>query len=138
MRNKMDAIQGRKLYGLPRYESAGVPNEDSTEEKRSWFFNRLVDGGVIEEMAANPKPPGFYVNWTTVSGIILILSAIVGCFTYTYNATWNAAYQKGIDDAEKKVILERLEKTEQDAKKAKDLQLYNQSANEEKLKEKKK
>lgn len=125
----MNEAKAATIYGLPRYKSQTVQNEESTEEKRSWFFNRLVDGGVITMADSQPKPPGFYVNWTTVSGVLLILSAIVGCFTYTYNATWNAAYQKGQDDAEKKIILERLQKAEDDVKKATQLQLMNESPN---------
>lgn len=123
----------RGLSAVPQ----SIEATDKPDEQLSWFGERLNEAGVIRDMAQT-KPPGFYVNWTTVSGIILILSSIIGGWIFTYNMTYNAAYQKGIDDAEKKVILERLEKTEKDAKQAKDLQLYNQSAAEENKKKEKK
>lgn len=134
MKARMNEATTAKLYGLPRYESAGIPNEDSTEEKRSWFFRRLVDIGVIEMANSQPKPPGFYVNFSTITVLITILVFFGGLSAWL----WNVAYQKGQDDLEKKQILERLDKAEQEVKKAKDLQLYNNGAKEENKQEKKK
>lgn len=134
MRAKMNEAKATHLYGLPAYKSQALPNEDSTEEKRSWFFNRLVDIGVITMANSQPKPPGFYINFSTITVLITILVFFGGLSTFL----WSVAYQKGQDDFEKKQILERLEKAEQEVKKAKELQLYNQSANEEREKEKKK
>jgi hypothetical protein len=134
-KNNMDAIrQQPKLYGLPAYKSAAIPDESSTEEKRGWFFRRAVDLGVITMANSQPKPPGFFINFSTVTVLITILVFFGGLSMWL----WNVAYQKGVDDFEKKQILERLDKAEQEVKKAKDLQLYNQSANEERHKEEKK
>ncbi len=101
--------------------------EEKSEDRESWLKNRLLDMGLI--MAdSQPKTPGFYVNWTNFIGFLFIGLVIVGLFIYTYSATYNSAYQKGLDDAERRSLKERLEKTEADVKKAKELQLYSQGA----------
>lgn len=130
---KMDGARQANVFGFPAIKSE-IPAEKP--ERRTWFFNRLVDLGLIAMNDESPKPPGFYINGTSVVGFLIIGAIIAGLFFYTYWAAYQSAYQKGLDDAEKKAILERLNKAEQDVKKAKELQLYNNGALEEK-KEKK-
>jgi len=140
---KIQMPDGTISEAIPRpdnislFPSRGVA-KDADEHKSSYIRKWLTDIGFIAMSNTQPKTPGFYINWSTISGVILILSTIIGGWLYTYNATWNAAYQKGLDDAEKKIILERLTNAEKDGKQAKDLQLLNDKSHPSPTPEKKK
>lgn len=130
--NKMDAIrtENNTAYKFP----SATKSEETSTKRHGWFFRRFVDIGVIEMTSSRKSPTAFYVNYSTIGILITILLFFGGISTWL----WNVAYQKGQDDLEKKQILQRLDDAEKEVKKAKDLQLYNNGANEEKLKEKKK
>lgn len=109
--NRMDAQTGTRILGWP---SQGItPANDDIEERVSWFRQRLIDLGVIE-MATSTKPPGFFLNWTTVTGIIALCVFIGGIFMFA----WNVAYQQGLKDAEMKTLQERLAIAEKKAEAA--------------------
>lgn len=131
MKNQMDALQQTpKLYQVPAIKSVEA-NEDSTEEKRSWLFRRLVDIGVIEDMAT-PQPKGWNVNPSNITvliGILLFFGTICGWL-------WNVAYKQGADDSDKKYILERLKEAEEKAARAERLQIVNDKESERMAKEK--
>jgi hypothetical protein len=104
----------------------GVP-DDPTVRPPTWMERRAIELGVIEMAAAPTKPPGFYVNFTTISFLIVVLSAIGGLWWFT----WQTAYQRGERDAqiqaereqsarERKALEERIVKAEEDARKAKE------------------
>lgn len=120
MRQKMDALQRPTIYGVPNYKSQGIPDETSTEEKRGWFFRRLVELGVLEMADSQPKPPGFYVNFTTIIGFIIIAATITGLFLYAMHVAQEAGYQNGKHEAEKQETDRRLLKAEEDARRAKE------------------
>ena len=95
-------------------ESVQLPDD---EQKKSWFFDRAVDAGLIE--MANSPTKGWNINPTTVTSIIAILlffGAICGWL-------WNVAYNQGIKDTETRQLMERLAIAEKEAKQAKDLSL---------------
>lgn len=120
--NRMDAQTGTRVLGWP---SQGItPANDDIEERVSWFRQRLIDLGVIE-MATSTKPPGFYVNFSTVTVIVLVVSAIGGLWWFT----WQTAYQQGFQKAQYDAQIEQLQKESADAKKkaedALKLQTYN-------------
>lgn len=89
---------------------------------RSWLFRRLVDLGVIDMAGSQNK--GWNINPTTITTLIAILLFFGGICTWL----WNQAYQKGVDDMEKKIILERLSKAEDDLRRTKALQEYTSGA----------
>lgn len=60
------------------------------------------------------KPPGFYVNWSTVTGVLAILAMIGGLYVYV----WNTAVEAGRREAEVQQLRERLQKAEKDAETA--------------------
>lgn len=132
--NRMDGIRTQKLYGLPAIKSVEVEKEP-TAEKRSWFYRRLVACGVIME-ESQPKPPSFYFNGTMIVGLLIIAILVVFAFLYAVKVSSDAAYEKGKNEERQRQLEERLTKTEADAKKAKELQLYTQGAVEEGKKEK--
>lgn len=95
------------------------------EHELSWFGRRLAELGVINDMTTSTKPPGFYINYSTVTVIVLLLSSIAGLWWFT----WNTAYQSGYQKAEYQAQIEQLQKEAADAKKkaedALKLQTYN-------------
>lgn len=68
--------------------------------------------GVID-MAPSTKPPGFFVNWTTVTSIIVVVSAIVGLWYFTWQSAQQIGFDKGKAEAEKMRLEKELEATKQ-------------------------
>jgi hypothetical protein len=134
---KMDGLSSAKIFEMPGYKAQALPDETSTKEKRGWFFRRLVELGVFEMADSQPKPPGFYVNATTIIGFIIIAATITGLFLYAVQSARESGYEKGKAEAERKALEIRLTKAEEDARRAKDMQLYNNGAKEEHKEEKK-
>lgn len=120
MKRTMNAGSTAKIFNLPAYKSVGVADETSTKEKRSWFFRRAVDLGVIEMSDSQPRQPGFYVNATTVIGFIIIAATIAGLFFYAMHIASESGYEKGKTEAERKALEIRLSKAEEDARRAKE------------------
>lgn len=95
--------------------------DDPSVRPPTWMERRLIELGVIEMASAPTKPPGFYVNWSTVTGIIAILGVIGALFVYV----WNTAHQQGIKDAEIRHLQMEIKKAQDDAAEAKKLQTYS-------------
>lgn len=78
------------------------------DEQLSWTFRRLYEAGVID-MSPSTKPPGFYVNWTTVTSLIAVLSLIGGLFYFTWNTSASINFERGKASAEKEQLQRELE-----------------------------
>lgn len=113
------------------FPSRGVHKQEQ-EHRPSWIFRRLADLGVIG--MTNTRAKGWHINPTTITTLIAILLFFGGICAWL----WNVAYTQGSKDAEMKQRDAQIEQLQKEVKQAKDLQLYNQSANEEKQKKEKK
>lgn len=93
--------------------------EEHTERRKaySWIDRRLLELG-IKAMADKPTPPGLYVNFSTASFFILVLGTMAGLWWFTWQTANQAGYDRGVNETEKRILLERVEKAEEDAKKA--------------------
>lgn len=98
----------------------GVP-DDPTVRPPTWMERRAIELGVIEMASAPTRPPGFYVNWSTVTGIIAIIGVIGALFVYV----WNTAHEQGAREAKIRQLEERLQKAEFDAAEAKKFSVYD-------------
>jgi hypothetical protein len=133
---KMDGQPINNIRPFAGYRDAKSPqmvdmyDETEKNDQPSWLFRRLVDQGLID-MAGQQKPAGWHINPTNLTTLITILGFIGGLFWFT----WTTAYKQGHFEAErqaeivasekeKKTLIERLEKAEADAKKAKELSTY--------------
>lgn len=92
---------------------------DSDSGELNYLGQRLYEAGVID-MAPSTKPPGFYVNWTTVTGILALCVFIGGLFMFT----WNTARDVQRREDEVRHLQERLLKAETDAAEAKKFSVY--------------
>jgi hypothetical protein len=119
-KSNMDGLSSAKIFEMPGYKAQALPDETSTKEKRGWFFRRLVELGVFEMADSQPKPPGFYVNATTIIGFIIIAATITGLFLYAVQSARESGYEKGKAEAERKALEIRLTKAEEDARRAKE------------------
>lgn len=119
--NALPATPDNVIYP-PRFSE--MPTED-IEPKPSWFRQRLMDIGVLMAPHTEAKPPGFFVNWTSLSAIVVIVGAIAGLWWFTWQQGQALGYERGKAEAEKQQILDRLTLAEAEAKKAKDTALIN-------------
>lgn len=85
----------------------------SSEPHELSFLGRIFYNLGVTDMAPSTKPPGFFVNWTTVTGIIVVLTTIAGLWWFTYQTAQQAGYQQGRADAEKLRLEKELEATKQ-------------------------
>lgn len=76
------------------------------QEKLSYLDQKLLDAGIITVMRC---PQGFFVNWVTIIGILILLLTIVGLYWFTYSTANEAGYQRGLAEAERKELRERLD-----------------------------
>jgi hypothetical protein len=79
---------------FPVHKSSEVPVDD--EPKLSWLKRRLIDLGVYEmgnHVETAHTPPAGGVNWTMLSSVVAILTAIVALWYFT----WQTAEQRGLD-----------------------------------------
>lgn len=98
------------LHNFPGFEAIGNPKEVPF----SWAQKRLLDLGVLVMPEKSPQPPGVFINWTTITGIIALCVFIGSLFAFT----WSVAYQQGAKEAEYKILTDRLTKAEKDAETA--------------------
>jgi hypothetical protein len=118
--NKMnEGIARNNVNYFPGMEADGELN---------YLGRRLSEAGIIE-MAPSTKPPGFFVNWTTVTSLVVVVSAIVGLWYFTWQAADNAGFERGRQASEQKQLLERLQKTEEELRRTKDLKLVQAGQN---------
>lgn len=110
------------------FSTRGQAEEMSRDEEVSWLTRRLYELGVLD-MAPSTKPPGFYVNWTTVTSLIVVVSAIVGLWYFTWQTAQQAGFEKGKQEAERQQLSERLNKTEEELRRTKDLKLVQAGQN---------
>lgn len=98
-----------------------------TDETRplKWWERILHQLGVLTMATAPTRPPGFYVNISTVTFFIAVIGTIGGLWWFTWQTAQDVGYQRGKAEIEQKVLLERLAKSEQDAAEAKKLQTYS-------------
>lgn len=97
--------------------------DDPSIRPPSFIENRLYDLGVLDMAPSTQRPSGFFVNWTTATGIVVILTAIVGLWYFTWQSAQQIGYEKGKAEAEQHQLLERLTKTEEELRRTKDLKL---------------
>lgn len=76
------------------------------EEKLSYLDQKLLDAGVISIMRC---PSGFFINWTSIIGLLLLLLTIIGLWWFTYTTAAEAGYQRGLAEAERKELRDRLD-----------------------------
>lgn len=98
-------------------------SDDPSVRPPSWFARRFYDLGVLDMAPSTNRPSGFYVNWTTITSIVLIVSAIVGLWYFTWQSAQQIGFEKGKAEAERMQLLERLGKTEDELRRTKDLRL---------------
>jgi hypothetical protein len=112
------------VFPFPAKDQSGSEGEAITDAHPGWFRRRMLDLGVFTMANSSHNPPGFYVNWTTVTGLIALCVFLGGLFLWT----WNTAYQQGQQESERQHLIQRLEKAEKDAEEAKKLQTYQAGA----------
>lgn len=103
----------------------------------SWFHQRLLAMGILSMSNAQPQQPGFYVNWTSLSAIVVIVGSIAGLWYFTWNTAQNQGYEKGKAEAEKIQMQHQIDEAKTAAGKAKDIALGTQSDQPEQEKKKK-
>lgn len=79
------------------------------ETELNFLGRRLYEAGVIE-MAPSTKPPGFFINWTTVTSLVVVISAIVGLWYFTWQTAEQRGIEKGRIEAEKAQQQREMEK----------------------------
>ncbi len=94
-------------------------------ENPTWIQRRLLDLGIIKMPNALPKPPGFYVNFTTIAALTVIIGFIAGGFWWTWQQGKLAGYEAGKQETVNQQLQQQLDSIQTDAKKAKDLAIYN-------------
>ena len=86
---------------------ANIESDPSTRQP-TWLERRLSELGAIE-MAPSTKPPGFYVNWTTVTSLIVVVSAIAGLWWFTWQTAEQRGIEKGRIEAEKQQMQRQID-----------------------------
>jgi hypothetical protein len=119
------AIESARVLDWPVNPILGNEADDPAVRQPSWIKRRLHELGVLAMPATNPQPPGFFVNWTTITSLIVVVSAIVGLWYFTWQAAQEAGYQRGRDEAEKQQLIKQIEEAKRDAAEAKKLQTYS-------------
>lgn len=114
-----EAIARSNVNYFPERQST----DDPAVRELNFLGRRLHEAGVIE-MAPSTKPPGFFVNWTTVTSLVVVVSAIVGLWYFTWQAAEQAGYHRGKDEIEKQQLLKQIDDAKRDAAEAKKLQTY--------------
>jgi hypothetical protein len=72
--------------------------------KLSYFDRRLFEAGILE-----PCNRGFYVNWTTVIGFMLVMLTIIGLWAFTYQVASKTGYQQASAETERQELRRRLD-----------------------------
>lgn len=111
-----------RILHLP---SSSIAEDDVPKD--SWLRRRLFDLHLIAMPNSQPQPPGFYVNWTSLSAIVVIVGAIAGLWYFTWNTAQSQGYEKGKAEAEKIQMQRQIDTASQKADKAKDIALGGQS-----------
>lgn len=97
--NRMDARTAPKIFD---FSTRGQADEMSRDEEVSWLTRRLHDLGVFEMVTSTRnQPPGFFVNWTTVTSLIAVMSLIGGLFYFCWNTAASINYEKGKAEAQR-------------------------------------
>jgi hypothetical protein len=118
--------QVSRVFNFP-----ATTSEMSADDKEqwSWLDRRLYELGVYDMAPSTSKPPGFFINWATVTSLILVVSAIVGLWYFTWQTAQQQGFEKGRQEAERQQLLERLNKTEEELRRTKDLKLIQSGQN---------
>ena len=77
--NRMNESVARNNVYYPGGFTSTVEKPD---DELTWLGRRLADTGIIE--MPSTKPPGFYINWTTITSLVVVVSAIVGLWYFTW------------------------------------------------------
>lgn len=118
----MNAVTPAKVLAYPAVEP---PALSATKARSSWLMRRIYDVvGTPVMPNSPPNTPEFRINYATITVLVLVLSAIVGGWVYTWNAAKQVGYELGKGEAERQQLLERVQKTEQDAADQKKLSAY--------------
>lgn len=129
MRNMANGAATSKVL---EYPTLANPKEQPEPLKVSWTKRRLLELGVIGMPDSPTQSPGFYVNFSTVSFLILVLGTIAGLWLFTYNV----AHEQGVQKARQEMQVEQLKKEAEDARRKADealkLQTYNARQTDEK------
>lgn len=98
--------------------------DDLSHKRRHWGWleQRLYELGIFT-MPDKPNTPGFLVNWTSITCLLIVVMTIAGLWFYTWSVAHESGFKEGIEATEKRQLLERLEKAEKTAQQAKDLNL---------------
>ena len=133
--HEMNAAQRKFTNGdVMTVDPLPFPTKNGQEKleiiRPSWIQRRLYDLGVLNmENAPTQPPPGFFVNWTTITSIVVLVSAIAGLWFFTYTTASESGYQRGKDETERRVMSERLTKAEEEVRRTKDLRLVSAGQN---------
>lgn len=84
-----------KRYLFP-VDSAELPDDELP--KPSWFQRRLLDLGWLTMSRTEPQTPNTGINWTSITGIILIITSILGGYFAVYKLTDESSYERGRRD----------------------------------------
>jgi hypothetical protein len=79
---------------------------EKQEDKLSYLDQKLFEAGIITVMRC---PPGFFINWTSIIGFLLIVFTIVGLWWFTYSTATEAGYHRGLAEAERKELRDKLD-----------------------------
>lgn len=100
--NRMNA----NAVAIDNVRHMATPTED---HELTWFQRRLADTGVIMALT-NPKlPPGFFVNWTSVTSIIVVVGAIASLWWFTWSTAEQRGIEKGRLEAEKQQMQKQMD-----------------------------
>lgn len=87
------------LHKFPGLEAIGKENQPE-RVPFTWAQKRLLDLGVYVMPENSPQPPpGFYVNFSTVTFLILVIGTIAGLWLYTWRTADQGGYERGRQEA---------------------------------------
>lgn len=93
------------------FKGLAIVEDDPSTRIPTFIERRLHELGVYDMAPSTNKPSGFYVNWTTVTGLIIVISAIAGLWYFTWQTANEAGYQRGKVESEKLRLEKELEAT---------------------------
>lgn len=92
---------------------ANIAKEPKQPVEFSWAQRRLLELGVLLMPDSPTKPPGFYINFSTITFIILVVGSIAGLWWFTWQKAEMTGYERGRQEVEMKQMNERILKAEE-------------------------
>jgi hypothetical protein len=97
------------VLSFPALHGYAMGQSDPAIRQPSWIKARLYELGALAMSEEPTRPPGFFVNWTTVTSLIIIVSAIAGLWFFTWQTAEQRGFEKGKAESEKQRLEKELE-----------------------------